>query len=61
MRKLAVILLGAVLGSTMIVATPGTASACDRHPCHTVCKVNGGYVNLENGTIGNGDPIYCYY
>ena len=62
MRRIASVIMGTVLAaSALVVASPTSASACDRHPCHPTCKINRDYVDVENGTIGNGRLIDCYY
>jgi hypothetical protein len=63
-KRLATLVAAALVAMPLTVVTAAPASACDRHPCHAVCKVNPAYVEVgEDGTVtvGNGSIMECYY
>jgi hypothetical protein len=63
-KRVATLVAASLIALPLTVIGAGPASACDRQPCYTVCKVNPDYVDVdENGTVtvGNGRLVDCYY
>lgn len=62
-KRLATLVAAALLAMPLTLITAAPASACDRQPCQTVCKVQGDYVQVgDDGTVTfSGRPVECYY
>lgn len=62
-KRPATLVAAALLAMPLTLVTAAPASACDRHPCHPSCKIQGDYVQVgEDGTVTIGNrPVECYY
>ena len=62
MRKIRVLLVGALLAMPLAIVSASPAQACKQHPCPGACKINPPvYVQGDEIYLSDRDLIECYY
>jgi hypothetical protein len=62
MRKIRILLAGAIAAVPLALVTASPAMACKQQPCPPACKLNPPvYVSGDQVYISDRDLIECYY